>query len=286
MHVPHDLAFQQRDRRNPDALANVDQLYFGGEAASVPHVLRARELLPDIRLFNINGPTEGTTFSCYHPIPHDDAGGLSSIPIGKPISNTTAYVLDEHRALVPSGMPGELYIGGDGVARGYHQRPELTAERFVADPFSGEEGAQLYRTGDRVRQNEDGSIVFLGRFDSQVKIRGFRIEPGEVEAFIDRHEAVRQSAVETYQTPAGETALIAYVVAEEAAASIDRSTIVSYLKPQLPDFMIPSTVVQLDAFPLSPTGKIDRLALPEPDIGALVEHQHLKGDPCTARGYD
>ena len=259
----------------PDALANVDQLYFGGEAASVPHVLRARELLPDSRLFNIYGPTEGTTFSCYHPIPHDDAGGLSSIPIGKPISNTTVYVLDEHRALVPSGMPGELYIGGDGVVRGYHQRPELTAERFVADPFSGEDGAQLYRTGDRVRQNEDGSIVFLGRFDSQVKIRGFRIEPGEVEAFIDRHEAVRQSAVETYQTPAGEKALVAYVVAEEAAASIDRSAIVSYLKPHLPDFMIPSTVVQLDAFPLSPTGKIDRLALPEPHIDALVEHRHV-----------
>ncbi|HEV2755336.1 MAG TPA: amino acid adenylation domain-containing protein, partial [Actinomycetota bacterium] len=178
----------------PGGLQQVRQLLAGGDALSRSHVATAIERLPRTRLINGYGPTEGTTFSCCYDIsqlPHDAA----SVPIGRPIANTTVYILDRYGNLVPKGAPGELYIGGAGVARGYVKRPALTAERFVPDPFSGVPGARLYRTGDRARYLADGNIEFLGRVDHQVKIRGFRIEPGEIEACLFAHEAVRDAVV-------------------------------------------------------------------------------------------
>ena len=259
----------------PTALESVDQLLIGGEALSVPHVLRGLELLPATQIINGYGPTEGTTFSCCYSIPREGTAARSSIPIGSPISNTRAYILDQRGSPVPPGMSGELYIGGDGIARGYHRRPELTDERFIPDPFSDEPGAQLYRTGDRVRRLEDGSIDYMGRFDTQVKIRGFRIEPGEVEACVDSHTLVRQSIVRVYQTPAGEKALVAYVLGERDAEPITRAELLSHLKGRLPDFMIPAIVVPLDTFPLTPSGKVDCHALPEPDLDAIVAREYV-----------
>src|SRR5205085_244508 len=168
----------------PEALRGIEQLLAGGEALSVVHVRRALEKLPGTQLINGYGPTESTTFTCCHPIPRQLDENVRSIPIGRPIGNTQVYILDRHLHPVPIGVPGELYIGGAGVARGYLNRFELTAEKFIPDPFSDRPDARLYKTGDLVRYLADGTIEFLGRRDQQVKIRGFRIEPGEIETVL------------------------------------------------------------------------------------------------------
>jgi amino acid adenylation domain-containing protein len=178
----------------PQTLRGIEQLLIGGEALSLPHVRRALHLLgPTTQLINGYGPTECTTFACCYPIPQGLSAESLSLPIGRPIGNTRAYVLDAHRQPVPIGVPGELYLGGEGLARGYRNWPELTAERFVASPF--EPGARLYRTGDPCRWLADGNLEFLGRLDDQVKLRGFRIELGEIEAVLNQHPRVAQSAV-------------------------------------------------------------------------------------------
>ena len=203
--------FHQMVDASLPSLGGLRQLLAGGDVLSVPHVRRVMEAHPRLRLINGYGPTENTTFSCCHTVRADDAE-RASIPIGRPIANTTAYVLNAHGHPAPADVPGELYVGGDGLGRGYLHAPALTALRYVPDPFSRTPGARLYRTGDRVRWRVDGTLEFLGRIDQQVKIRGHRIEPGEVEAVLDRHASVATSVVHVREDVPGERRLVAYVV--------------------------------------------------------------------------
>jgi hypothetical protein len=187
-----------------------------------------------------------------------------SIPVGRPLANTRVYVLDAQRQLVPIGVEGELYIAGAGVTAGYLEQAEQTAERFLDDPYSGAESGRMYRTGDRVRYLATGEIEFLGRVDEQVKIRGHRVEPGEAEAVLSRHPGVRQAIVIARSDVAGETQLAAYVVKRDAA-SLTAAEIQSFLKQELPEYMVPAAVVFLAKLPLTANGKLDRQALPAPE---------------------
>jgi amino acid adenylation domain-containing protein/non-ribosomal peptide synthase protein (TIGR01720 family) len=264
----------------PDVLAPVRQLLIGGEALSVQHVTRALGHLPNTRIINGYGPTESTTFACCYPIPRALDADATAVPIGRPIANTTVYLLDRQHRLVPVGVPGELYIGGDGLARGYLNRPELTAECFVPNPFGGchaqrapgEPGSRLYKTGDLARFRPDGTIEFLGRRDRQVKLRGFRIELDEIACTLRQHPAVRDVAVVVrYDTP-GDSRLVAYVVGAPSAGSQESGTLHPELEPALrqflqarfPEYMLPAAFVALDALPLTPNGKLDHAALPAP----------------------
>jgi len=244
-------------------LAPLRQLLAGGEALSPPHVFKALRAHPGCRLINGYGPTENTTFTCCHTITVADQAG-DSIPIGKPVSNTQVYLLDEDMNPVPVGVTGELYAGGDGVARGYWSRPELTAERFVRDPFSDEKGARLYKTGDLAFYRADGVIEFLGRRDNQVKIAGNRIELGEIEAALRAHPAVQSGVVIVREDVPGEKKLVAYLVPSNGALQ-SSSEMRSYLQERLPNFMVPAAFVPMVSLPLSPNGKVDRQLLPAPE---------------------
>jgi amino acid adenylation domain-containing protein len=214
-------------------------------------------------VINNYGPTETTVVATSGRVPPIDHADTPP-SIGCPIANTQIYILDEHLRQVRIGEPGELYLGGESVGKGYLNRPELTAERFLANPFSSEPGARLYKTGDLVRYLPDGQIAFLGRTDQQVKIRGFRIELGEIESVLNRHLAVHQAAVIVHEDEPGEKHLMAYLVLAPGAdvtTSSLRDTLVAYL----PDYMIPPTFVLLEALPLTPNGKVDRTVLPAPD---------------------
>jgi amino acid adenylation domain-containing protein len=239
------------------------QLVAGGDALSPAHVRKALENLPGCRLINGYGPTEGTTFTCCHTISVEDAEG-SSIPIGRPIANTQVYLLDSENQLVPSGEAGELCIGGDGLARGYLNQPELTAAKFVRHPFRDEPEARIYKTGDLARYRPDGTIEFLGRSDNQVKISGYRIELGEIETVVMQYPSVRSTVVIARQDTPGEKKLVAYVVASEQECSFAELRV--YLQQKLPAYMMPSAFVLMDALPLSPNGKVDRAALPVPPV--------------------
>ncbi|WP_369050299.1 amino acid adenylation domain-containing protein [Burkholderia gladioli] len=233
-------------------------------------------LPPSLRIVNNYGPTETTVVATSGEI--EPSAGDTVYPIGKPIANTRIYLLDENQALVPLGAIGELYIGGAGVARGYLNRPDLTAQRFLADPFARAEGdaeARMYRTGDLARYQPDGNIVFLGRNDEQVKVRGFRVEPGEIEAQLAAHEAVREAIVIARQDPAGNARLLAYVSLQDAApcAELVRD-LREHLAARLPEYMVPAAFVVLDALPLTPNGKVDRRALPEPDDEAFAQAEY------------
>ncbi len=257
----------------PETLSGIRQLLVGGEALSVEHVRRALDKLPHTQLINGYGPTESTTFTCCYRIPAELDSTLQSLPIGRPIGNTRVYILDPSRQPVPVGVPGELYIGGDGLARGYLNHPKLTAERFIPDPFSHDPKARLYRTGDRVRYLADGNIEYLGRMDRQLKIRGFRIEPGEIEAMLAGHPDVRQAVVMAREDVPGYRRLVAYVVTNNESAT---SELRSFLKQKLPEYMLPSVFVPLDALPLTDNGKIDYRALPEPDTSrSQSEEQYI-----------
>lgn len=244
---------------NPAMLSGVRQLLFGGEAHSLSHVSRALEALPDTSVIHVYGPTETTTFATFHRISRKQGKQSGGIPIGRPIGNTTVYLVDAWGRLVPPGVSGEILIGGAGVADGYLNQPELTAERFVPDRYSGSTGARLYRTGDWARFLPDGNLEFLGRLDDQVKVRGFRIEPNEIVAVLRRHSQVRQAAVVAHEEP-DETGrrLIAYVVPAISPPEVLRSELEKYLIDQLPAYMIPSDFVFIDAIPLSSNGKLDR----------------------------
>jgi amino acid adenylation domain-containing protein len=244
-----------------ESLRNVKQLLAGGEVLSASHVKKFLETLPNCRLINGYGPTENTTFTCCHPITFTDQVG-DSVSIGRPISNTQVYIVDDHLNPVPPGVPGELYAGGDGLARGYFNNPELTAEKFIPNPFSEEPGARLYKTGDLARYLSDGNIEFLGRIDNQVKIRGFRIELGEIEAVLKDHPGVGEAVVAAREDISGNKRLVGYVVNREPVQMVDLR---NYLKAKLPDYMVPAAFVFLDSLPLTPSGKIDREALPAPD---------------------
>ncbi len=250
----------------PEELPGIDQLLTGGEALSVGHIRRALRLLPGTELVNGYGPTESTTFTCCYSIPDRLSENLRCIPIGRPIGNTQVYILDKHLKPVPIGIPGELHIGGAGLARGYHNRPELTREKFIPHPFSDQPHACLYKTGDLVRYLADGTIEFLGRLDQQVKIRGFRIEPGEIEKVLGQHRAVREALVLVHQYAHGGKSLVAYVVLiEERQVTIEELR--DFLKERLPEYMIPADFILLNALPLTPNGKLDRQAL------LMIHHQ-------------
>jgi aspartate racemase len=246
----------------PEILSPVSQLLVGGEALSVPHICRALSLLPDTNLVNGYGPTEGSVFACCYQIPRTQSLTANSIPIGRPIANTRAYILDKNMQPVPIGVSGELFIGGDALARGYLERPEITRQKFIPDPFHTEAGARLYKTGDLCRYRADGNIEFLGRLDGMVKIRGFRVELGEVEAALLEHAGVSAAAVVMREEIPGEKRLVAYVVPHQSAHAPTWKVLRDFLKNKLPDYMVPSDYVIVEAFPLTPSGKIDRRALP------------------------
>ena len=257
--------FNQLVDHTPQALAGVKEILSGGEALSVPHIRKAQAALgPDVQFINGYGPTESTTFATCYRIPSNIALDCDSIPIGRPIANTQVYVLDAQRQLVPIGVPGELYIGGAGLARGYWNRPELTTEKFVLNPFSKDDQERLYRTGDLCRWRADGNLEFLGRLDDQIKLRGFRIEPGEIESVLNEHSDITQATVILRKDRTGDERLVAYYVPKEGK-SLDSFVLRIHLRDKLPDYMIPAAFVELEAIPLTPSGKIDRQALPTPD---------------------
>jgi len=255
------------------------QLLAGGDVLSASHVQKALAALPNCQLINGYGPTENTTFSCCYRIPHNQPAD-EPIPIGTPIAHTQAYVLDDTRQPVPAGDEGDLYVGGDGLALGYLNRPDLTAERFVPNPFDPQSGARLYRTGDRVRLRSDGSFEFMGRVDRQIKLNGKRIELDEIEACLRRTGLVRDAAVTTYETEAGQRRIAAFV-SPLAGQTLNLDRLRDHLRQELPDFMLPTSLVAQDALPLSPTGKVDRAKLivprltpvpaPTPSISSAVE---------------
>ncbi|MHC3475015.1 amino acid adenylation domain-containing protein [Streptomyces sp. 7R007] len=249
----------------PPEVLPTGRLMIGGEALSGAVLDHWRSRLPSVTLVNHYGPTEATVGCTDHLITQaDTAQGV--VPIGRPMANMRAYVLDEFLQPVPAGVVGELYVGGPQVARGYRGRPGLTAERFVADPFSGE-GSRLYRTGDRVRWTGAGCLVFTGRVDDQVKIRGFRIEPGEVEAVVAAHPQVVQAVVMVREDVPGDRRLVAYVVADAPVEGDVPASVLAHGAGRLPEYMVPSAVVVLDELPLTVNGKLDRSALPAPDFG-------------------
>jgi amino acid adenylation domain-containing protein/non-ribosomal peptide synthase protein (TIGR01720 family) len=250
-----------------EALAGLRWLLPCGEAFA-PELCRSfMERHPKVRLLNAYGPVECSDDVSYYPIETPPAGNDLSVPIGRPVDNTRLYLLNRWLEPVPVGVAGEICVGGVQVGRGYLNRPDLTAERFVPDPFGGS-GDRLYRTGDLGRYREDGVIEFLGRVDHQVKIRGHRIEPGEVEAALTTHPRVHAAAVVARPAGPGIHRLVAYVVGVEGPA--DPDALRQHLRATLPDYMIPSAFVTLEALPLTPNGKIDRNALPEPDLAAQL----------------
>ncbi len=259
-------------REDPRALRTPRAVLFGGEAVDPATVAACLAAGPPERLLHVYGPTEGTTFTTWHRVEAVAAipGGPATVPIGLPLANTTVHVLDRWGGEVPVGVPGELYAGGDGVARGYFGRPDLTAERFVPDGQGNVPGARLYRTGDLVRRLESGAIEFLGRIDGQVKIRGFRIEPGEIEAALLAQPGVAAATVLVREDGPGERRLIAYVAAAapNSDAGLSVAALREGLRARLPEPMIPAAFVVLPALPLTPNGKVDRRALaaidPEP----------------------
>jgi amino acid adenylation domain-containing protein len=292
----------------PAVLAQLSQVLTGGEALSVAHMQRLRERLPTLQLVNGYGPSECTVFSTCYQIPPALDATAHTIPIGRAIGDRQVYVLDARFALVPVGVPGELCVGGPALARGYLGRSDLTAERFVPNPFADagrrmqdesglsscalcpSSGTRLYRTGDLVRYRPDGNIEFLGRIDQQTKIRGVRIEPGEIEAVLKQHPAVRECAVVVREKGVGDKQLVAYVVQGSADqgsgdASVEHLTpdprrgaihraptgeLRAFLQTKLPTALVPAVFVALDQLPLTSTGKVDRQALPKPESRQLA----------------
>ncbi|NWE20317.1 non-ribosomal peptide synthetase [Pseudomonas sp. P7548] len=241
----------------------------GGEALTGEHLQRIRAAFQPEVFFNAYGPTETVVMPLASLAPEQLEEGAGSVPIGSIIGDRVAYILDADLALVPQGATGELYVGGAGLAQGYHQRPGMTAERFVTDPFA-HDGGRLYRTGDLVRQRADGLVEYLGRIDHQVKIRGFRIELGEIETRLLEHEAVREAVVLALDSPSGKQ-LVAYLASDAEHGAL-RDALKAHLKAQLPDYMVPAHLIVLDSMPLTANGKLDRRALPQPDPEANRQH--------------
>ncbi|MGQ4390613.1 amino acid adenylation domain-containing protein, partial [Streptomyces sp. SAS_270] len=246
----------------PEAFAGLREVWAGGDVVPPEAVRRIHEHCPETTVVNGYGPTETTAFAATHRIrrPFNHQG---TVPIGEALDNHRLYVLDSALRLVPAGAPGELYIAGAGLARGYVGRPSLTAERFVADPY-GEPGARMYRTGDLVRWNHEGSLEYLGRVDQQVKLRGFRIELGEIETALTGHESIVQATVIVREDRPGDKRLVAYLVAGEGG--VDLNDLRRHVTSAVPEYMVPSAFVLLDAIPLTANGKIDRRALPTPQV--------------------
>ncbi|RYZ39579.1 MAG: amino acid adenylation domain-containing protein, partial [Myxococcaceae bacterium] len=262
--------FNQLVAQSAETFQTLRQLHVGGEAVDPGAMRTALAKGAPRKLMHVYGPTESTTFATWHEVTQVP-GDAVTVPIGKALSNTELYVLDARSQPVPVGVPGELYIGGDGLALGYLGRPELTAEKFVPHPFHTEPGARLYRTGDQVKQLPDGSVVFLARLDSQVKVRGFRIELGEVESALLRCEGVRESVVMVREDTPGHRRLVAYVVGR-TDAQVTTEGLRTELKARLPEYMVPAVLVVLPELPLTVNGKVDRKALPTPEqVGSISE---------------
>jgi amino acid adenylation domain-containing protein len=266
--VPSMLAMFLDEPGAAARLRSVRRVVCSGEALTADLVDRCLAALPGAQLHNLYGPTEAAVDVSWHPC----RGGEAVVPIGRPVANTRLEVLDEHGARVPAGEPGELCIGGVQLARGYLNRPGLTAERFVPDPYAARPGERLYRTGDLARWRPDGTVEYLGRLDHQVKIRGVRIEPGEVEAALRRHPAVAAAAVLPWRQPGGEVRLAGYLVPAPGAAAPTAARLREFLRDELPDALVPARFVALPALPLTPSGKLDRRALPAPAQGWAPAH--------------
>ncbi|MFI9239248.1 amino acid adenylation domain-containing protein [Streptomyces sp. NPDC053079] len=257
-----DILTQQVTPERAAALAGV--IVVAGEALPGPLARQWAAWLGDGRLVNEYGPTEASVGTCTYPVTAD--GTAAVVPIGRPLPGMAMYVLDEGLRPVPPGAVGELYVGGTGVARGYADRPDLTAERFVPDPFAVVPGARLYRSGDLVRRAAGGDVEFLGRTDHQVKIRGYRVEPGEAQAALLAHPGVREAVVVARTEGSGAVRLAAYVV--PAGAAVPASGLAAHCAERLPDYLVPATFTTLDAIPLNANGKVDRAALPAPQAAA------------------
>ncbi|MBK8551805.1 MAG: non-ribosomal peptide synthetase [Ignavibacteria bacterium] len=243
---------------------------------SLQYLLTGGDKLPGVniegepyKLVNNYGPTENTVVTTFYELSEKDKYTIP--PIGKPISNTVVRILGKNETLKPAGIAGEICIGGAGLARGYLNLPELTQEKFIQDPFSSEEGARLYRTGDSGRRLHDGNIEYLGRMDEQVKIRGYRIELGEIESVLQECELIRQAVVLAHDTNEVSKRLTGYVVPEGV---FDKDAVMSYLSKRLPDYMIPVIWVELESLPLTQNGKIDRKALPDPEVTGLLLNEY------------
>ncbi|NEP78778.1 MAG: AMP-binding protein, partial [Okeania sp. SIO3B3] len=236
------------------------------------------EKLRGCQVINGYGPTENTTFTCCFPVKADN-NLEKSVPIGKPISNTQVYILDSHLQPVPIGVVGELHVGGDGLAIDYHNRSELTAEKFIPNPFGKSKATRLYKTGDLASYLGDGNIEFIGRIDNQVKVRGYRIETGEIESNLTQHPSVKQTVVVTREDNSGNKSLVAYLVLEsetpEGTQTEQIGKLKQYLKERLPEYMIPSGFVVLPQLPLTPNGKVDRKALPVPDNISTLSTEYV-----------
>ncbi|MCU4825161.1 amino acid adenylation domain-containing protein, partial [Bacillus cereus] len=251
-----------------EALTELHQLLVGGDVVSVPHVRKVLEL-GNVQVINGYGPTEGTTFTCCFSVPQGWNG--DTLPIGRPIANTEVFILDSHLNPVPPGVPGEMYIGGDGLAREYWRLPDLTRERFIPHPFNKTPKARLYKTGDLVRYLSDGNIEFIGRLDHQVKIRGFRIELGEIENKLQKYKKIKETVVTTRNDKNGNKYICAYYTSEKG---IPNNKLREFLRSSLPEYMIPTYFLNLDKFPLTENGKIDKRALPTPDISHNTNLQY------------
>jgi aspartate racemase len=251
------------------ALAGVRQLLAGGDVLSPARVEKVLREVSGCRVINGYGPTETTTFACCYAMTKAEQA-TEPVPIGGPIANSQVHILDPHLRAVPVGIAGELYIAGDGLARGYLDGAAATAEKFVPNPFSQVPGARMYRTGDRARWRSNGLIEFLGRLDAQAKIRGHRIEPGEVEALLMGHPCIQEVAVIVREDEGGEKRLVGYVVTkgDDGATA---SQLRTYVKERLPEYMVPRRIVILDSIPLTSNGKLDRGLLPDDEDPAKEE---------------
>jgi acyl-CoA synthetase (AMP-forming)/AMP-acid ligase II/acyl carrier protein len=245
------------------SLSQLDMLLIGGEAFPRDLVQEVHAVAPDVHMLNMYGPTETTIWSTCHDLADAAVPDQSSVPIGRPIANTELLVLDEAGKFLPHGVIGELYIGGAGVTRGYLDRPELTAERFVEGSGAFDPASRWYKTGDLVYWRHDNTLQFVGRSDYQVKIRGHRIELGEVESCLLTHPKIADCVVAARPDSSGAESLVAWVVASGSARP-DVDSVLAHLSASLPEYMLPSAVVYLDALPLTPNRKVDRKALPDP----------------------
>ena len=262
--------FNQLVETDITIFSKLETILVGGEKLSEQHVGKVKATYPFITVINGYGPTENTTFSLTHPVNAIEED--RSIPIGRPLTHRVAYILNQKLALVPIGITGEICVGGAGLAKGYLNRPQLTDEKFIKNPFSSQAESRLYKTGDLGRWLADGTIEYLGRIDDQVKIRGYRIELGEIESVLQQCDLVSQAVVLSKEDNQGNKRLVAYIVAD---GPFDRESITQHLKRKLPDYMIPQQLVEMTELPLNTNGKIERKALPNPDFVNLEDHQYI-----------
>ena len=262
--TPSMAAMLLMDEDTRRALKDVRHLFVGGEALQAALVRELRSMT-EATIDNMYGPTETTIWSATTVVGEQPDG---VVPLGTPIANTQLYVLDHARRPVPAGQPGELFIGGDGVARGYLQRPELTSERFLPNPFTAH--GRMYRTGDLVRQDERGAIHFIGRADHQVKVRGYRIELGEIEAHLATHPSIAEAVVVVREDKPNDVRIVAYLRPKDRAASDE--SLRAHVREKLPDYMMPAHFVSLQRFPLTPNAKVDRSRLPRPADSAALRN--------------